>query len=89
MSYTIYIAPAAEKSFKRLSKSVQQRLANAIRKLVEKPCPDGCEKLKGTKREWWRLRVGDYRIIYEIREKELILLVVKIGDRKDVYRALF
>jgi mRNA interferase RelE/StbE len=60
------------------------RLHAAAGKLLANPLPSGCKKLAG--QPHYRLRVGDYRIIYEIRRQQLIVNVVKIGHRKDVYR---
>ncbi len=56
-----------------------------LRKLDDNPRPHGTEKLTGSE-DFYRIREGDYRIIYTIKDKELIILVVKIGHRKDVYR---
>jgi len=56
-----------------------------IEALSDDPSPQGVAKLEGAE-TLYRLRVGDYRIVYEIRDKELLVLVVKVGHRKDVYR---
>lgn len=72
----------SQSPLKRLS---QDRIIAAIRSLAEEPRPSGVKKLTG--REAWRIRVGNYRIIYEIHDQALIVLVVSIGHRQDVYRS--
>jgi mRNA interferase RelE/StbE len=67
-----------------LPKDVQERLTPHIDALTRNPCPSGVKKLKGE--DAYRLRVGDYRIIYQIQEKALLVLVIKIGHRRAVYR---
>ncbi|AFL73535.1 type II toxin-antitoxin system RelE family toxin [Thiocystis violascens] len=85
MSYSIRIRKAAQKSLARLSQPHQDRIVAAIRDLREEPRPPGCKKLSG--REAWRIRVGDYRIIYEIQDNELIVVVVLVGHRRDIYQS--
>jgi mRNA interferase RelE/StbE len=62
-----------------------KRILQRIRSLADDPRPAGCEKLPGQER--YRVRQGTYRIIYEIEDARLIVLVVKIGHRRDVYRS--
>ncbi len=66
---------------------MQIRLGRRIDSLAENPRPQGIKKLS-TEVDMYRLRVGDYRIIYQIREKSLLVLIVRIGHRSDVYRGL-
>jgi mRNA interferase RelE/StbE len=68
----------------RIAKPYQDRLAVAIRCLADDPRPHGVKKLSG--KNAWRIRVGDYRIIYEIKDSCLMILVVDIGHRNDIYR---
>jgi len=75
----------AARQFRKLPRSVAQRLKPAIIGLGNDPRPEGALKLSGT-RDAWRVRVGDYRIIYEIHVKVLVVLVIDLGHRKDVYR---
>ncbi|MDR1144528.1 MAG: type II toxin-antitoxin system RelE/ParE family toxin [Verrucomicrobiales bacterium] len=83
--YHIRLEPAAERFLDKLRDSkLLQRLGNAINALCANPRPPGCKKLRG--RPGYRVRVGDYRIIYEVRDAELVILVLEIGDRKDIYR---
>jgi mRNA interferase RelE/StbE len=86
MAYTILLAPPAERQLKAFTPSVQKRLVRRLKTLRENPRPQGVKKLAG-KENLYRVREGDYRIIYTIEDKELIVLVLKIGDRKEIYRA--
>jgi mRNA interferase RelE/StbE len=86
MAYSILLAPPAERHLKALAESIQKRIVKRLRTLRENPRPQGVKKLAGED-ELYRIREGDHRIIYIIRDKELIVLVVKIGNRKEVYRS--
>ena len=85
MAYSILLAPPAERQFKAFAPAIQKRLAKRLKSLRDNPRPQGVRKLTGEE-DLYQIREGDYRIIYTIRDKELIVLVVKIGDRKEVYR---
>ncbi len=85
MAYRILFAPAALRQFRKLPASIQQRLSPHIDALTNQPRPNGVVKLSGTS-DIYRIRVGDYRIIYEIQAVGLIILVLKIGNRRDVYK---
>ena len=87
MAYLIQIKKSAQKEIADLPKRDQRRVISAIEKLAGKPRPPGVRKLKSTD-DIYRLRVGNYRIVYQIADKKLIVLVIKVGDRKDVYRQL-
>jgi mRNA interferase RelE/StbE len=84
MTYSISILRSAQKSLDSLHTSIQDRLVNAIRRLASNPRHPGVKKLTG--RNAWRVRVGDYRIIYEIGDVALTILIVDIGHRKEIYR---
>ncbi|MBS4027353.1 MAG: type II toxin-antitoxin system RelE/ParE family toxin [Ignavibacteriales bacterium] len=84
MSYTISIQRTAQKELSQLPADMYERIRDEIRLLAENPRPIGCLKLKG--RDGWRIRVGDYRVIYEIDDKEQSILIRNVGDRKDIYR---
>ena len=87
MPYKIRIAPAAERDIRRLSKQAQKRVFDRIEALGAAPRARGVEKLKGKGAAlFYRARVGDYRIIYEIQYDLLIVLVLKVGNRREVYR---
>ncbi len=86
MSYSVLLRPPAQKFLRKLrDKTVATRLVNAMRDLAENPRATGTEKLSGTE-ELYRIRVGDYRLVYEIQDKALVVLIVKIGHRRDVNR---
>jgi len=83
-SFDILIKPSAVEEIESLPKGDRQRVVTRIAALALEPRPPGCEKLSGQER--YRVRQGNYRILYEVRERELIVMVVKVGDRKVVYR---
>ncbi len=87
MAYRIEFTPRADRQFRGLERSLQIRLGRRIDSLGENPRPQGIKKLSGEE-DMYRLRVGDYRIIFQIREKSLLVLIVRIGHRSDVYRGL-
>lgn len=88
MPYTVRIAPAAEREIRKLTKPTQTRILDRIEALGTAPLPRGVEKLKGkgADHRFYRVRMGDFRIIYEIQDDLLIALVLKVGNRRDVYR---
>ena len=87
MSYRIVIKKSAAKSLKKIARADQKRIADRIDSLAEGPPNPDTTKMKGNN-PFHRVRVGDYRIIYEIQDEVLIILVVKIGHRRDIYRNL-
>ena len=84
MTYAVEILRAAQKQLAKLDRQAQSRAIESIRGLAADPRPPGCKKLSG--RPAWRIRVGSYRVLYEIHDARLVVLVVSVGDRKDVYR---
>ena len=87
MKYRIEVKKSAAKELKKISKPDQKGIVRAIDNLAENlPNPD-TTKLKGNN-PFHRIRVGDYRIIYEIQNNILLILIIKIGHRKDIYRNL-
>ena len=84
--YKLLIKKSAAKELEAIPrKKDRQRLVRKIDSLANDPRPPGCKKLAGSER--YRIRQGCYRIVYEIQDQQLIVYVVKIGDRKSVYRA--
>jgi mRNA interferase RelE/StbE len=83
--YRVIFKHAADKALRKLPASVQKCIAAAAKELRAEPRPHGCLKLKGQD-DVWRIRVGDYRIVYAIKDDELIVLVVRVAHRKDVYQ---
>lgn len=84
-SYSVQIRRSAAKELRALPAGARRALVARIRKLAREPRPRGVEKLKGFE-DVYRVRVGTYRIVYEIRDRELIVTVIKVGHRQDVYR---
>ncbi len=84
MRYAVEILRTAQKQLGCLERQVQTRIIKAIKKLADNPRPPPCIKLSG--RPAWRIRIGDYRVIYEIHDDKLVVIVVSIGNRKDIYR---
>lgn len=87
MAYRIEFTPRADRQFRDLERSLQIRLGRRIDSLAENPYPQGVKKLGG-KEDLYRVRVGDYRIVYQVRQKRLLVLIVRIGHRSEVYRGL-
>ena len=85
MSYSIRYVSSAAKTLRKLDKPVARRLLAAIGQLAEDPRPQGSIQLKGGGGEL-RIRVGDYRIIYDVYDEELLVLVLHLGHRREVYR---
>jgi len=83
-SYSLLIKPSAGQEIEALPKQDRRRIVAKITSLSRDPRPPGCEKLSG--HEQYRLRQGNYRILYEIQDLHLIVVVVKVGHRRDVYR---
>jgi mRNA interferase RelE/StbE len=85
VTYQIDFSRLAEKQFEALPTQVQQRLQPRIDALAEAPRPPGVLKMEGEE-NLYRIRVGNYRIIYEIQDRVLLIVVVKVGHRSNVYR---
>lgn len=84
--YRVLLRPPAQRFLRKLrDKTLTARLVAAMRELTSQPRPPGCDKLAGPE-DLYRVRVGDYRIVYQVRDQELLVLVVKIGHRREVYR---
>lgn len=84
-SYRLAFKASVAKDLRRLPKAEVARLLRRIEQLAEDPRPPGCEKLSGQQR--YRVRQGVYRIVYEIEDDRLTVIVVKVGHRRDVYQA--
>ena len=85
MKYTVIISRPAQKVIDRLETDLFHRIFKKLKILEDNPRPHGVEKLAGTI-DVYRVRVGDWRIVYQIRDRELIVLVVKAAHRREVYR---
>ena len=82
--YKIFFKKSVEKDFKVIPKNDLKKILDRLEALAEDPRPQGCEKLTGQQK--YRLRQGRYRILYSIQDDELTIWVVKVRDRKDIYR---
>jgi mRNA interferase RelE/StbE len=85
MTYALELAPAAVRQLRKLDSPARRRVQAAIELLADEPRPPTATRLVGGAGEW-RVRTGDYRIIYEIHDGRLVILVVAVGHRRDVYR---
>ena len=85
MPYAVEFSPSARREFRKLAREVQRSLRPRLDALATEPRPAGAKKLKGSD-DLWRIRVADYRIIYEIRDRILVVLVMRVGHRREVYR---
>jgi len=86
VSYTVKIAAAPTKFLERLrDESLKRRIVKALRALENEPRQPGSLKMQGES-NLYRLRVGDYRIVYQIQDAALVVLVVQIGHRREIYR---
>ena len=83
--YQITIKKTASKELEKLPKKIILSITTSIYTLANNPRPTGCKKLKGAKDYLWRIRVGDYRVIYSIEEEVKIIDIKKVGHRKDIY----
>ncbi len=86
-SFSIEFKPAVEKDFRRLPKSAVERALRRIEKLRGEPFPHGVEKLEGAD-TLYRIRVGEYRIIYQVEPRVHTITILYVRHRRDVYRAL-
>ncbi len=90
MRYRVEFTTSAGREIRKLRKSIQPKLmkniSERINALAEDPRPPGVEKVEG--HDLWRVRAGDYRIVYSVEEDVLTVVVVKIGHRREVYREL-
>ncbi len=81
----VYLERAAERDLRRLPAADFQRIIPHIKALAENPRPSGCHKITGSKNDW-RIRIGDYRVLYEIDEKAGAVRVMRVRHRRDAYR---
>jgi len=84
-SYSVEVTRTAEKQLRRIAKRDRSRLVEAIQGLADRPRPHGARKLQGYD-DVYRIRVGQYRVVYEVFEDRVIVIVLKVGHRKDIYK---
>ncbi|MGE5279000.1 MAG: type II toxin-antitoxin system RelE family toxin [Acidobacteriota bacterium] len=87
MAYEVRLKPSAQRALRKLPREIQRRIARRLDNLADDTRPAGCERLAGAE-GLYRVRAGDCRIVYEVDDDAIVVLVVAIGDRSDVYRAL-
>ena len=84
MGYSLEFRPAALRELKKLPQGVSDQLRLIFETLQTNPRPPGCLKMKGNT-GFWRVRSGNYRVIYDIQESKLVVLIIDVGHRKDIY----
>ena len=84
-SYSVELTRTAEKQLRRVAKRARSRLLDAIEALGTKPRPQGARKLQGYE-DIYRIRVGQYRVVHEVIDDRVLVIVLKLGHRKDIYR---
>ncbi|MEH1854151.1 MAG: type II toxin-antitoxin system RelE/ParE family toxin [Nostoc sp.] len=85
MSYEVKFSTGAKKQFRKLPLEVQERIQTKINDLAIEPRPNGVKKLQGDDNSY-RIRVGDYRVVYELDDDVLIVTVIKVGHRSEIYK---
>lgn len=85
MTYTVEISSSAAKSLAKIDKKTRLRIVGAIELLAVEPRPSGVKMLRRGEQGRWRARVGDYRIVYAIEDDRLIVLVLRVAHRREVY----
>ncbi|MGG6265745.1 type II toxin-antitoxin system RelE family toxin [Leptolyngbya sp. AN03gr2] len=86
MSYEVGFSSTALRQFRKLREEVQIAITEQVETLADNLRPEGCKKLKGDK-DLYRIRVlKNYRVVYQIQDKQLIITVIKVGHRRDIYR---
>lgn len=85
MTYRVEISTSAARSLAKIEKKTRLRVIGAIELLAVDPRPPGVKMLRGGEQGRWRARVGDYRIVYTIQDNRLIVLVLRVAHRREVY----
>ena len=83
--YEVLLERRAERDLKRLEAKEFHRITREIKALAENPRPPGCRKIAGSERDW-RIRIGDYRVIYELDEEAKVVRVMRVRHRREAYR---
>ncbi len=84
MTYRVFVQRSAQKALEKIPSEVRERFYQVLRNLSANPRPPGCKKLKDS--EYWRIRISDYRAVYEINDTARTVTVLRIAHRADVYR---
>jgi mRNA interferase RelE/StbE len=83
--YEVLIERAAERDLKSLPVTILNRIVPRIRALADDPRPSGCHKLAGAKNDW-RIRIGDYRVVYDVNDARKLVRIFQVRHRREVYR---
>ena len=83
--YAVVVARSARKELERLDHSLSSRILRRIERLAQTPRPDGCRKIQGAA-NLWRIRVGDYRVLYAVDDAQRVVDVIAVRNRSDAYR---
>ena len=86
-AYRVFFKPSADRQLRRLPLEAQRRIVARVAELADNPRAQGVAKL-ASQEDLWRAMVGDYRVVYEIRDDRLIVLVLRVAHRRDVYRGM-
>ncbi len=84
-AYRIFFRPSADRQLQRLPRDAQRRIVREVAALAHDPRPPGVGNLSGA-HDLWRIRIGDYRVVYEIEDDRLVVLVLRVAHRRDLYR---
>ena len=84
-SYRVEVSATAERQIRRLARQDQMRVLRAVSALASEPRPRGCRKLRGYE-DVFRIRVGALRVLYSVEDELVVVIVLKVGQRKDIYR---
>ena len=87
MIYQVELAPAAKRQIRKLPQATQDRILDKLEELAATPRPPGAKRLENAQ-GLWRVRVGDYRVVYQVEDQVLMVLVVRVGHRRVAYRKL-
>jgi mRNA interferase RelE/StbE len=86
--YRVEVDRRVKKDLQSVATQDLARIQSAISDLATNPRPYGCKQLKGKTREYLRIRMGDYRIIYTVRDQALLIVVIRVGHRREIYKKL-
>jgi len=86
VTYKIEFRPAALRDLKSLPRDVLSRISRKISALADNPRPLGVEKLSGSEEDFYRIRIGDYRVLYTIKDQVMLIIIIKVKHRREAYR---
>lgn len=84
--YEVVVAPRVENQMKKIPKEIRDKILGRLDKLSHDPRPENTTPLSGADKGLYRIRQGDYRIVYSIQDKKLLVLIVRVAHRKEVYK---